>query len=323
MRANYQLRCRCSALAQSRYLCCPTPWFSAMAVAARAAFPCRCFPLFYGTCADAPHWEMAAELEPLMAEWLGPEEAEDAGGQATSLSKTEDLLETVKKLQKEGSLEPQIEDLIHRINELQQVNEEKGHLEEVLCKKKEALMLLQKHCQERESETQWLNAKEQLEDLTSQRKDLWEFHVLHHRLTQEISAMEGSKEQLLLERTLLRTQLQEVERRLQTAREAQKTPENCGLKTELNKCGGQSQSITETQNNRGEVRAHKCKCLRRTEEDIRHLELESQTVRSCLTWLLGTKVGSSQEQYTLLLTETSPWSPNPVLVSAFIRHHEH
>lgn len=80
MRANYQLRCRCSALAQSRYLCCPTPWFPAMAVAARAAFPCRCFPLFYGTCADAPHWEMAAELEPLMAEWLGPEEAEDAGG---------------------------------------------------------------------------------------------------------------------------------------------------------------------------------------------------------------------------------------------------
>ncbi|XP_037062184.1 synaptonemal complex central element protein 1-like [Peromyscus leucopus] len=287
MRANYQLRCRCSAFAQCRYLCCPTPWFPAMAVAARAAFPCRCFPLFYGTCADAPHWEMAAELEPLMAEWLGPEEAEDAGGQATSLSKTEDLLETVKKLQKEGSLEPQIEDLIHRINELQQakkrsteelgevqalqeamhreldsLNEEKGHLEEVLCKKKEALMLLQKHCQERESETQWLNAKELLEDLTSQRKDLWEFHVLQHRLTQEISAMECSKEQLLMERTLLHTRLQEVERRLQTAREAQNTPENCGLKTELNKCGGQSQSITETQNNRGEA----------GEEEQHHLE---------------------------------------------------
>ncbi|EDL92611.1 rCG51126 [Rattus norvegicus] len=103
---------------------------------------------------------MAAELEPLKAEWLGAEKAEDTGGQTTSLNTTEDLLETVKKLQKEGSLEPQIEDLIHRINELQQakkrsseelgeaqalqeamhqeldsLNEEKVHLEEVLCKK--------------------------------------------------------------------------------------------------------------------------------------------------------------------------------------------
>ncbi|KAL6091699.1 hypothetical protein STEG23_036179 [Scotinomys teguina] len=44
MRANHQLRYRCSALAQSRYLCCPTPWFPTISVAARAAFPCRCFP---------------------------------------------------------------------------------------------------------------------------------------------------------------------------------------------------------------------------------------------------------------------------------------
>ncbi|KAK7830356.1 hypothetical protein U0070_018864, partial [Myodes glareolus] len=78
-------------------------------------------------------------------------------------------------LSSEGSLEPQIEDLIHRINELQQakkrssvelgeaqalqeamnqeldsLNDEKAHLEEVLGKKQEALMILQKHCQERE-----------------------------------------------------------------------------------------------------------------------------------------------------------------------------
>ncbi|EDL11540.1 mCG141541, isoform CRA_a [Mus musculus] len=105
---------------------------------------------------------MAAELEPLMAEWLGAEKAEDTRGQAASLNTMEDLLETVKKLQKEGSLEPQIEDLIHRINELQQgpakkrsseelgeaqalqeamhreldsLNEERVHLEEVLRKK--------------------------------------------------------------------------------------------------------------------------------------------------------------------------------------------
>ncbi|KAL6091698.1 hypothetical protein STEG23_036178, partial [Scotinomys teguina] len=221
---------------------------------------------------------MAAELEPLTAEWLGVEEAEDAGGQATSLTKTEDLLEMVKRLQKEGNLEPQIEDLIHRINELQQakkrsseelgetqalqeamhqeldsLNEEKGHLEEVLCKKQEALLILQKHCQKRESETRWLNAKERLEDLAGQRKDLWEFHVLQQRLTQEISTMECSKDQLLMERTLLRAQLQEVERRLQMARETQNTPGNCGLKMELEKFGGQSQSIPDTQNNGGEA----------------------------------------------------------------------
>lgn len=47
----------------------PTPRFPTIAVAARAAFPSHCF----STCADAPRWEMAAE-------WLGAEEAEDAGG---------------------------------------------------------------------------------------------------------------------------------------------------------------------------------------------------------------------------------------------------
>lgn len=45
------------------------PGFLQSAVAARAAFPSHCF----STCADAPRWEMAAE-------WLGAEEAEDAGG---------------------------------------------------------------------------------------------------------------------------------------------------------------------------------------------------------------------------------------------------
>ncbi|EFB23848.1 hypothetical protein PANDA_019611 [Ailuropoda melanoleuca] len=66
---------------------------------------------------------MAAELEPLKME--PPEvveEAEEAEGQTKSLKMTEDLLAMVKKLQKEGSLEPQIEDLINRINDLQQEN---------------------------------------------------------------------------------------------------------------------------------------------------------------------------------------------------------
>nr|AAX18326.1 predicted second spermatocyte specific protein [Mus musculus] len=123
---------------------------------------------------------MAAGLEPLMEEWLGAEKAEDTRGQAASLNTMEDLLETVKKLQKEGSLEPQIEDLIHRINELQQgpakkrsseelgeaqalqeamhreldsLNEERVHLEEVLRKEQEAVSILKKHPQERDSDT--------------------------------------------------------------------------------------------------------------------------------------------------------------------------
>lgn len=54
-----------------------------MSVAARAAAPpppATVFPLFCGTCADAPHWEMAADLEPLMAEWLGAEKTEETRG---------------------------------------------------------------------------------------------------------------------------------------------------------------------------------------------------------------------------------------------------
>ncbi|XP_028624454.1 synaptonemal complex central element protein 1-like isoform X2 [Grammomys surdaster] len=218
--------------------------------------------LFRGTCADTPRWEMAADLEPLMAKWLGAEKAEDT---------------------REGSLEPQIEDLIHRINELQQgpakkrsseelgeaqalqkamhqelvsLNEEKVHLEEVLCKKQDALSILQNHPQERERETPCLDAEqpeERLEDLTNQHKDLWEFHVLQQRLAQEISMMRRRKDQLLLERTVLQAKLKEVEQRLQEAREAQNSPGNCGLKTEPRKLGGQSQSSLEAQNDRGEA----------------------------------------------------------------------
>nr|XP_045361151.1 synaptonemal complex central element protein 1-like isoform X3 [Camelus bactrianus] len=120
---------------------------------------------------------MAGRLELLEVE--PPEVASEAEGQTKSSKKTEDLLEMVKKLQKEGSLEPQIEDLINRINELQQakkksseelgeaqalwealhreldsLNEEKVHLEEILSKKQEALRTLQLHCQRTERESQ-------------------------------------------------------------------------------------------------------------------------------------------------------------------------
>ncbi|XP_046538473.1 synaptonemal complex central element protein 1-like isoform X2 [Equus quagga] len=181
--------------------------------------------MLQGAPVQASRWKMAGKVEPLKVEPLEvAEESEEAEGQTRSSKKTEDLLAMVKKLQKEGSLEPQIEDLIHRINELQQakkksseelgeaqalwealhreldsLNGEKVHLEEVLSKKQEALRILQLHCQSKESEAQRLHVEEQLEDLMGQHKDLWEFHMLEQRLTWEIRALRSSKEQLLTE----------------------------------------------------------------------------------------------------------------------------
>ncbi|KAF3817636.1 hypothetical protein GH733_012923 [Mirounga leonina] len=187
---------------------------------------------------------MAGKLEPLKME--APEvveEAEEAEGHTKSLKMTEDLLAMVKKLQKEGSLEPQNEDLINRINELQQakkksseelgeaqalwetlhkeldsLNGEKVHLEEVLSKKQEALRILQLHCQRKESGAQKLHVEEQLENLMGQHKDLWEFHMLKQRLAREICALQSSKEQLLTEEKLARAKLEEVERQLSSGR---------------------------------------------------------------------------------------------------------
>ncbi|XP_057170290.1 synaptonemal complex central element protein 1-like [Ursus arctos] len=237
---------------------------------------------------------MAAKLEPLKIEPSKVvEEAEEAEGQTKSLKMTEDLLAMVKKLQKEGSLEPQIEDLINRINELQQakkksseelgeaqdlwdtlhkeldsLNGEKAHLEEVLSKKQEALRILQLHCQRKESGAQkknmlqectekisvynsqvaenyrqkklGLHVEEQLENLMGQHKDLWEFHMLKQRLAWEIRALQSSKEQLLTEEKLARAKLEEVERQLSLPPEVGGARAvNDGLKAELEKFGGQ------------------------------------------------------------------------------------
>ncbi|XP_031313884.1 synaptonemal complex central element protein 1-like isoform X2 [Camelus dromedarius] len=260
---------------------------------------------------------MAGRLEPLEVE--PPEVASEAEGQTKSSKKTEDLLEMVKKLQKEGSLEPQIEDLINRINELQQakkksseelgeaqalwealhreldsLNEEKVHLEEILSKKQEALRTLQLHCQRTERESQRLHVEEQLEDLIGQHKDLWEFHVspyhcyqpkpllswlqclcqptqgpptaqaqcckmLKQRLAWEISALQGSLEQLLTEERLARARLQEVEQRLRSPPEVEGAApaENGRRKEELEELGGQvpaqTQSTPEGGAGKGEV----------------------------------------------------------------------
>uniref|UniRef100_A0A8D1EL88 Synaptonemal complex central element protein 1 n=1 Tax=Sus scrofa TaxID=9823 RepID=A0A8D1EL88_PIG len=105
--------------------------------------------------------------------------AGEAGEQAKSSQKIEDLMEMVKKLQKAGSLEPKVEVLINRINEVQQAKKkaseelgeartvwetlqkeldslsgEKVRLKEILSKKQETLRILRLHCQEKESEAQ-------------------------------------------------------------------------------------------------------------------------------------------------------------------------
>uniref|UniRef100_H0VPT5 Synaptonemal complex central element protein 1 like n=1 Tax=Cavia porcellus TaxID=10141 RepID=H0VPT5_CAVPO len=146
----------------------------------------------------------------------------------------------------EGTLEPQIEDLIHRIYKLQQgpakkksgeelgetqalwealnreldsLNGENLHLEEVLNKKQEALRILQQHRQAQESGAPRSAAEEQLKDPVARHKALWEFRVLEQRLAREIRALERSQEQLRAQGSLVRARLQEVEQRLRPAPE--------------------------------------------------------------------------------------------------------
>ncbi|XP_068848329.1 synaptonemal complex central element protein 1-like [Capricornis sumatraensis] len=185
---------------------------------------------------------MAGKLEP--REVKSPEVVEDGERQTESSEKTEDLLEMVKKLQKEGSLEPQIEDLINRIHELQQAKEKSSeelgeaqalwealHRDLDSCKwdqQKEALRTLQLYCQRKVEEAQRLPMEEQLEDLIGPHKDLWEFHMLKRRLAWEIRALQNSKEQLLLEERQALARLEDVERRLLAQPEAPAAPAAIG-----------------------------------------------------------------------------------------------
>uniref|UniRef100_A0AC11DRE8 Synaptonemal complex central element protein 1 like n=1 Tax=Ovis aries TaxID=9940 RepID=A0AC11DRE8_SHEEP len=243
---------------------------------------------------------MAGKLEP--REVKLPEVVEDgerSEGQTESSEKTEDLLEMVKKLQKEGSLEPQIEDLVNRIHELQQAKEksseelgeaqalwealrrdldslngEKVHLEEVLSRKQEALRTLQLYCQRKAEEAQrnymlaehteqisipnsqiretqgqrklGLPMEEQLEDLIGPHKDLWEFHMLKRRLAWEIRALQSSKEQLLFEERQALARLEDVERRLLAQPEAPAARAAIGgLKAEPEKLRGEAPAQTQ------------------------------------------------------------------------------
>uniref|UniRef100_A0A8C6GQ96 Synaptonemal complex central element protein 1 n=1 Tax=Mus spicilegus TaxID=10103 RepID=A0A8C6GQ96_MUSSI len=126
---------------------------------------------------------MATRPQPLGMEPEGSADLlhgpEGARGQYGSTQKIEDLMDMVKRLQKVGSLEPRIEVLINRINEVQQakkkaseelgeaqtvwdnlqkeldlLHEEKVRLKDILNRKEETLRIMQLHCQEKESEAQ-------------------------------------------------------------------------------------------------------------------------------------------------------------------------
>ncbi|KAB1274956.1 Synaptonemal complex central element protein 1-like [Camelus dromedarius] len=93
-----------------------------------------------------------------------------------------------------------------------------------------------------------LHVEEQLEDLIGQHKDLWEFHMLKQRLAWEISALQGSLEQLLTEERLARARLQEVEQRLRSPPEVEGAApaENGRRKEELEELGGQVPAQTQS-----------------------------------------------------------------------------
>nr|XP_051680312.1 synaptonemal complex central element protein 1-like isoform X2 [Oryctolagus cuniculus] len=144
---------------------------------------------------------MAARSGPSRVEPMGAaDRAEKAAGQDKS-QKIDDLMDVVARLQKVGSLEPRVEVLINRINEVQQAKKkaseelgeartvwealqkeldvlhgEKARVQEILNKKQETLRILRLHCQEKESEAQRKHTllqeyKERIFVLTSQIED--------------------------------------------------------------------------------------------------------------------------------------------------------
>ncbi|XP_036596588.1 synaptonemal complex central element protein 1-like [Trichosurus vulpecula] len=168
----------------------------------------------------------------------------------------------------EGNLQPRTEDIMSKINELQQakkiankelcdsqarrqslqkeldeVSLEETRLKEILSEKQETLKILHLHCQEKETEAvrqqavcegykkriRELNSKiqeeklkkrnqrmefgEQLEEMMEKNKTLWEFHKAD-KLSQEISNINNSKEQLLMEERLTQEKLDSVQKQL-------------------------------------------------------------------------------------------------------------
>nr|XP_021528202.1 synaptonemal complex central element protein 1-like [Aotus nancymaae] len=192
---------------------------------------------------------MAGKLKPLNVE--APDAAEKLKGKP-SLEDENDLRQAKKKSSEELRDTRTLQEALHR--ELDSLNGEKVHLEEVLSKKREALRILQLHCQEKESEAQRLDVKGELEDLMGQHKDLWEFHMLEQRLAREIRDLERSKEQLLSESELVRAKLREAERRLRSPPEVEgAVAAEDRLRAELEIFGEQVQSAPEVRVGQGET----------------------------------------------------------------------
>ncbi|XP_043830880.1 synaptonemal complex central element protein 1-like [Dromiciops gliroides] len=127
--------------------------------------------------------------------------------------------------------------------ELDELNMEKTHLEEILSMKQETLHILQQHYGEEESRVlrqqamsqdcicrmtdlnskiqeeklrrrkQRVEFEQQLEELMEKHKALWELHT-PERLSQEINNMAGSKDQLLEEGRLIQENLDAIEKQL-------------------------------------------------------------------------------------------------------------
>uniref|UniRef100_A0A2K5DTX0 Synaptonemal complex central element protein 1 like n=1 Tax=Aotus nancymaae TaxID=37293 RepID=A0A2K5DTX0_AOTNA len=193
---------------------------------------------------------MAGKLKPLNVE--APDAAEKL---KTTL--TQCLLPFFGLAKKKSSEELRdtrtLQEALHR--ELDSLNGEKVHLEEVL----KALRILQLHCQEKEtcvhSLIPGLDVKGELEDLMGQHKDLWEFHMLEQRLAREIRDLERSKEQLLSEsERLVRAKLREAERRLRSPPEVEgAVAAEDRLRAELEIFGEQVQSAPEVRVGQGET----------------------------------------------------------------------
>ncbi|XP_053159109.1 synaptonemal complex central element protein 1-like isoform X3 [Hemicordylus capensis] len=138
-------------------------------------------------------------------------------------SKMEEILSLVKQMQNVGNLEPRIDDLVSRINKLQQakkilseelseanehseslqrelekLNAEKSNLEEIWNEKKEARKIMQLHCEETEAEMYRkqklsMELKQRIEELTAeiqeeklkQRQQRLQFETLLDELTEK------------------------------------------------------------------------------------------------------------------------------------------
>ncbi|EHB02892.1 Synaptonemal complex central element protein 1 [Heterocephalus glaber] len=184
---------------------------------------------------------MAARPRPSTEEPAGAAEpvkgVEGARGKDTSTQKTDDLMEIVKKLQKAGSLEPRIEFLINRINEVQQAKkkaiEELGEAENVWDALKKELDSLVRRIPNGTKVESSMNVFGTITDTGETVGNMQPVFVFRRfqtleketkmkirkegrpeQLAREICALDSNKEQLLREEKLVEVRLEDVKRQL-------------------------------------------------------------------------------------------------------------